>query len=178
MNKLEDVEAGVFSGTASSTEFVEFSLEFGLFLAGFVDVGIRIIEFGFGLVERVTFVCDLLVEVGELCFKFGELVFEGIELVDFALDEEFPEGSVVNPQDPSLSYHNSWVSIQLAFNAFWRNLSTAFFARGFHEEVVTGYSNSDDVARGEGTTDDTGEHYQLAPLGDSIANYLIHQHFF
>jgi N-methylhydantoinase B/oxoprolinase/acetone carboxylase alpha subunit len=79
----------------------------------------------------------------------------------FAIDANFPEGSVVNPQDPSLSYHNAWVSLQPSFNALWKGLSTSFFARGFREEVMTGYSNSGDGVRGDGTIDETGEHYQL-----------------
>ena len=82
----------------------------------------------------------------------------------FAVDTNFPEGSVVNPQDPSRSYHTSWGSIMPSYNAVWKNLSRGFFARGFREEVVTGYSETGDTLQGGGQFDATGEYFPVGPF--------------
>ncbi|MFB6130370.1 MAG: hydantoinase B/oxoprolinase family protein [Salinigranum sp.] len=80
----------------------------------------------------------------------------------FAVDTHYPEGSVVNPQDSSLSYQTSWGTIQPAFNGVWKNISRAFFARGFREEVSAGYGESSDAVQGGGTLEDTGEYWAVS----------------
>jgi len=82
----------------------------------------------------------------------------------FAVDANFPEGSVVNPQDPSLSYHTAWGSIMPTYQAVWKNISRAFFARGFREEVNTGYSESGDTMSGGGFNEVTDEYFPIAPF--------------
>lgn len=82
----------------------------------------------------------------------------------FAVDANFPEGSVVNPQDPDYSYHTSWGSIMPTYQAVWKNISRGFFARGFREEVNTGYSESGDTMQGGGFREDTGEYFAIAPF--------------
>ena len=82
----------------------------------------------------------------------------------FAVDANFPEGSVVNPQDSSLSYHASWGSIMPSYQAVWKNISRAFFARGFREEVNTGYSESGDTMQGGGFNEVTDEYFPIAPF--------------
>jgi len=69
----------------------------------------------------------------------------------YALDTHFPEGTVVNPQDASLSYNTSWGSIISSYQAVWKNLSRSFFARGFREEVASGYGPTTAGDTGTGT---------------------------
>jgi N-methylhydantoinase B/acetone carboxylase alpha subunit len=82
----------------------------------------------------------------------------------FAMETNFPEGSLVNPQDPELSYSNPWMTIQPTFNAVWKNLSRGFFARGFREEVVTGYSATGDSIQGGGTLEGAAEYMPVGPF--------------
>lgn len=82
----------------------------------------------------------------------------------FAVDANFPEGSVVNPQDPSYSYHTSWGSIMPTYQAVWKNISRGFFARGYREEVNTGYSESGDTIQGGGFRETTDEYFPIAPF--------------
>jgi N-methylhydantoinase B/acetone carboxylase alpha subunit len=91
----------------------------------------------------------------------------------FAVDTHFPEGSVTNPQDPGLSYHTAWGTIIPTYQSVWTNLSRAFFARGFREEVVTGYSNTSDAVQGGGRLmesfaemipDAVGDYFPVGPF--------------
>jgi len=84
-----------------------------------------------------------------------------------AVDTNYPEGSIVNPQDPSLSYHTSWGSLMPTYNAFWKNISRGFFARGFREEIVTGYSETGDPVQGGGKYEPTGEYFPVSPFEHS-----------
>jgi N-methylhydantoinase B/oxoprolinase/acetone carboxylase alpha subunit len=84
-----------------------------------------------------------------------------------AVDTNYPEGSIVNPQDPSLSYHTSWGSLMPTYNAFWKNISRGFFARGFREEVVTGYSETGDPLQGGGKYEPTDEYFPVSPFEHS-----------
>lgn len=84
-----------------------------------------------------------------------------------AVDTNYPEGSIVNPQDPSLSYHTSWGSLMPTYNAFWKNISRGFFARGFREEVVTGYSETGDPVQGGGKYEPTDEYFPVSPFEHS-----------
>ena len=82
----------------------------------------------------------------------------------FAVDTNFPAGSVVNPQDPSYSYHTSWGSIMPTYQAVWKNISRGFFARGFREEVNTGYSESGDTIQGGGFLEANDQYFPVAPF--------------
>lgn len=86
----------------------------------------------------------------------------------FAVDTHYPEGSVANPQDPGLSYHTSWGTIMPTYNAVWKCLSRGFFARGFREEVVTGYAETADAVQGGGRLMD-----ELSdPIPDAVGTYF------
>lgn len=80
----------------------------------------------------------------------------------FAVDTNYPEGSVVNPQDSSLSYQTSWGTIQPTYNAVWKNISRGFFARGFREEVNAGFGETTDVVQGGGVLDQTGQYWAVS----------------
>lgn len=82
----------------------------------------------------------------------------------FGMDSNWPDGSVVNPNDPFLAYSISWNSMMPAFNGIWKNLSRSFFARGYREEVVSGYGETADEFQGGGELEDTGEYYPVAPF--------------
>ena len=83
------VEASVFDGAAGVAQFVEFGVEFGLFLAGLLDARVGLGEVGFGLVEGGALVLDPSVEVGSVGFEFGEATFEGVERVDLPIEIAF-----------------------------------------------------------------------------------------
>ena len=85
----------------------------------------------------------------------------------FAFDTNYPEGSVVNPDDPGLSYHTPWGSLMPAFNAFWLTVSRGFFARGYREEVNTGFGETGDPLQGGGRYEPTGEYFPVAPFEHS-----------
>lgn len=68
----------------------------------------------------------------------------------FAVDTNYPEGSVVNPQDPELSYHTPWATIFPTYQAVFKCISRGFFTRGFREEVITGYGEPSDALQGGG----------------------------
>ncbi len=85
----------------------------------------------------------------------------------FAVDTNYPDGSIVNPDDPSLSYHTSWGSLMPAYNAFWKNVSRAFFARGFREEVVSGYSETGDPVQGGGWYEPMDDYFPVSPFEHS-----------
>jgi hypothetical protein len=76
-----DIVADVFELRARPAEFVERVFEFGLLLAGLVDVAIGIVELGFLRFEFVTFLRDLLVEASSFGFEIGEVTFERVELL-------------------------------------------------------------------------------------------------
>jgi N-methylhydantoinase B/acetone carboxylase alpha subunit len=91
----------------------------------------------------------------------------------FAVDTNYPEGSVTNPQDPELSYHTPWATIMPTYQAVWKSLSRGFFSRGFREEVVTGYSETTDAVQGggkllpelaEAIPDAVGDYFPVGPF--------------
>ena len=84
-----------------------------------------------------------------------------------AVETNYPDGSIVNPQDSSLSYHTSWGSLMPTYNALWKNVSRAFFARGFREEVVTGYSETGDPLQGGGFHEPMNDYFPVSPFEHS-----------
>jgi acetone carboxylase alpha subunit len=53
-----------------------------------------------------------------------------------------PSGSWTNPDNEHLATATSWALLLPAFGCFQRLLSRAFYARGFHEEVFVGQTNT------------------------------------
>jgi N-methylhydantoinase B len=68
----------------------------------------------------------------------------------FAVETNFPEGSVANLGDAEGSTGISWAFLQPAFTGYPRTLSRALQARGFIEEVIGAYSVSGNVIQGGG----------------------------
>jgi N-methylhydantoinase B len=68
----------------------------------------------------------------------------------FAVETNFPEGSVANLGDAEGSTGIAWAFLQPAFTGYPRTLSRALQARGFIEEVIGAYSVSGNVIQGGG----------------------------
>jgi N-methylhydantoinase B/acetone carboxylase alpha subunit len=85
----------------------------------------------------------------------------------YAVDTNYPEETVVNPQDPELSYHSPWLTIFPTYLAVSRALSNGFFSRGFREEVVTGYGEPCDALQGGGKL----EEELAAAIPDALGDY-------
>ena len=62
----------------------------------------------------------------------------------------FPAGSWCNAQDPTLAYGSPWMFLIPAFTGLFRLLSRGYYARGFREEIVTGYGFTGDPLQGGG----------------------------
>src|SRR4051812_16147614 len=69
----------------------------------------------------------------------------------FAVETNFPEGSIANLGDAEGSTGIAWAFLQPAFTGYPRTLSRALQARGFIEEVIGAYSVSGNVIQGGGT---------------------------
>jgi N-methylhydantoinase B/acetone carboxylase alpha subunit len=68
----------------------------------------------------------------------------------FAVETNFPEGSISNLGDAEGSTGIAWAFLQPAFTGYPRTLSRALQARGFIEEVIGAYSVSGNVIQGGG----------------------------
>ena len=68
----------------------------------------------------------------------------------FAVETNFPEGTIANLGDAEGSTGIAWAFLQPAFTGFPRTLSRALQARGFIEEVIGAYSVSGNVIQGGG----------------------------
>ncbi len=68
----------------------------------------------------------------------------------FAIQTNFPEGSIANLGDAEGSTGIAWAFLQPAFTGYPRTLSRALQARGFIEEVIGAYSVSGNVQQGGG----------------------------
>jgi N-methylhydantoinase B len=68
----------------------------------------------------------------------------------FAVETNFPEGSVANLGQAEGSTGIAWAFLQPAFTGYPRTLSRALQARGFIEEVIGAYSVSGNVIQGGG----------------------------
>ena len=68
----------------------------------------------------------------------------------FAVETNFPEGSVANLGDAEGSTGIAWAFLQPAFTGYPRTLSRALQSRGFIEEVIGAYSVSGNVIQGGG----------------------------
>ena len=58
----------------------------------------------------------------------------------FAVETNFPEGSIANLGDAEGSTGIAWAFLQPAFTGYPRTLSRALQSRGFIEEVIGAYS--------------------------------------
>jgi N-methylhydantoinase B/acetone carboxylase alpha subunit len=68
----------------------------------------------------------------------------------FAVETNFPEGSVANLGQAEGSTGIAWAFLQPAFTGYPRTLSRALQSRGFIEEVIGAYSVSGNVVQGGG----------------------------
>jgi len=68
----------------------------------------------------------------------------------FAVETNFPEGSIANLGDAEGSTGIAWAFLQPAFTGYPRTLSRALQSRGFIEEVIGAYSVSGNVIQGGG----------------------------
>jgi N-methylhydantoinase B/acetone carboxylase alpha subunit len=68
----------------------------------------------------------------------------------FAVETNFPEGSVANLGQAEGSTGIAWAFLQPAFTGYPRTLSRALQSRGFIEEVIGAYSVSGNVIQGGG----------------------------
>ncbi len=68
----------------------------------------------------------------------------------FAVETNFPEGSIANLGDAEGSTGIAWAFLQPAFTGYPRTLSRALQSRGFIEEVIGSYSTSGNVIQGGG----------------------------
>ena len=98
----------------------------------------------------------------------------------YAVETEYPEGTVVNPQDPELSYHTPWATIFGTYQAAFKCLSRGFFSRGFREEVITGFAEPSDAVQGGGRLmesmaemipDALGDYFPVAPFELSVQGF-------
>jgi acetone carboxylase gamma subunit len=68
----------------------------------------------------------------------------------FAIETNFPEGTIANLGDAPGSTGIAWAFLQPSFTGFPRTLSRALQSRGFIEEVIGAYSCSGNVQQGGG----------------------------
>jgi N-methylhydantoinase B/acetone carboxylase alpha subunit len=68
----------------------------------------------------------------------------------FAIDTNFPEGTIANLGSAEGSTAIAWAFLQPSFTGFPRTISRALQARGFIEEVLSSYSVSGNVQQGGG----------------------------
>jgi N-methylhydantoinase B len=68
----------------------------------------------------------------------------------YAVETNFPEGSIANMGEGEGSTGIAWAFLQPAFTGYPRTLSRALQARGFIEEVIGAYSVSGNVIQGGG----------------------------
>jgi N-methylhydantoinase B/acetone carboxylase alpha subunit len=81
-----------------------------------------------------------------------------------AIDTQFPLGSIVNPQDPDLSYHTSWATLMPTFNSMAQGLNRSIYCRGFVEEAAAGFNSHGDVMQGGGELNMTGDEFPIASM--------------
>jgi len=81
-----------------------------------------------------------------------------------AIDTQFPPGSIVNPQDPDLSYHTSWGTLMPTFNSMAQGLNRSIYCRGFVEEAAAGFNSHGDVLQGGGELNMTGDEFPIASM--------------
>jgi N-methylhydantoinase B len=68
----------------------------------------------------------------------------------YAIETNFPEGTIANLGDAEGSTGIAWAFLQPAFTGYPRTLSRALQSRGFIEEVIASYSVSGNVIQGGG----------------------------
>lgn len=68
----------------------------------------------------------------------------------FAIETNFPEGTIANIGDAEGSTAIAWAFLQPSFTGFPRTISRALQSRGFIEEVLAAYSVSGNVQQGGG----------------------------
>ncbi|MEW6265027.1 MAG: hydantoinase B/oxoprolinase family protein [Thermodesulfobacteriota bacterium] len=99
------------------------------------------------------FNCSLASMQGALWVILSQTIFYDGRVNDgayFAVEHHFPLGSWANPGDPYAAYGTAWGFLIPSFTGLFRCLSRGFYARGFREEVVSGYGFTGDATQGGG----------------------------
>lgn len=99
------------------------------------------------------FNCSLASMQGALWVILSQTIFYDGRVNDgayFAVEHNFPLGSWANPGDPYAAYGTAWGFLIPSFTGLFRCLSRGFYARGFREEVVSGYGFTGDASQGGG----------------------------
>ncbi|MEX0807338.1 MAG: hydantoinase B/oxoprolinase family protein [Dongiaceae bacterium] len=68
----------------------------------------------------------------------------------YATDIHCPRGSWVNPDVSTTAHGNAWYYLVPSFGGVIRSLSRAFYARGYVEEVLSGYGHDGNILQGGG----------------------------
>ena len=110
------------------------------------------------------FNCALSSMQGALWVLLSQTLFYDGRVNDgayLAVEHNFPLGSWTNPGDPYVAYGTAWAFLIPAFTGLFRSLSRGFYARGYREEVVSGYGFTGDASQGGGTLKN-GVYFPLA----------------
>jgi N-methylhydantoinase B/acetone carboxylase alpha subunit len=99
------------------------------------------------------FNCSLSSMQGALWVLLSQSLFYDGRVNDgayLAVEHHFPLGSWANPGDPYAAYGTAWGFLIPAFTGLFRCLSRGFYARGYREEVLSGYGFTGDATQGGG----------------------------
>jgi N-methylhydantoinase B/acetone carboxylase alpha subunit len=110
------------------------------------------------------FNCSLASMQGALWVLLSQTLFYDGRVNDgayYAVEHHFPLGSWANPDDPYVAYGTAWGFLIPSFTGLFRCLSRGFYARGFREEVISGYGFTGDATQGGGLLE-SGVYFPLA----------------
>lgn len=68
----------------------------------------------------------------------------------YAFEQHFPKGSWSNPDNPEAGTAHAWHFLWSGLNGMFRFLSQGYYARGFLEEIVSGYGTTTNILYGSG----------------------------
>lgn len=68
----------------------------------------------------------------------------------YAFEQHFPVGSWSNPDNPEAGTAHAWHFLWSGLNGMFRFLSHGYYARGFLEEIVSGYGTTTNILYGSG----------------------------
>ena len=97
--------------------------------------------------------CSVAAMQGGLWVQLTQLLVHNAIVNDgsyYAVEHEFPAGTWCNPENPLLSYQCPWYYLIPSYTGMQRCLSRGFLARGYWEEVVSGYGMTGDATQGGG----------------------------
>ncbi len=79
-----------------------------------------------------------------------------------AAGHHFPRGTWCNAGDTSLAYGTPWAFLIPSFTGLLRLIGRGYFARGFREEIVTGYGFTGDPLQGGGILADGKSYFPVS----------------